>query len=156
MINFINPLDLIITIVLLVMVGIGINNGFISECKKILGLFIAILLSRLIIQYIPFLAIILAPLPLYLIIFIPLVYLIRLSLNLIMHYIPLLDIDKEVDGFMGAILGAFKGLILISVLLFIVELAPIQDSITSKFFTKANQVSILFKTCDNIKNFLLQ
>jgi len=156
MINFINPLDLIITIVLLIIMGIGIYNGFISECKKTISLFIAILLSKLIIQYIPSLENILSPLISYLIIFILLVYLIRLSLNLIMHYVPLLEIDTEVDKFMGAILGALKGLVLISVLLFIVELSPIQDSIQNKFFTKANQVSILFKTCDNIKTFLLQ
>ena len=156
MINFINPLDLIIVIVLLVIAGIGFYSGFVNECKKTISLFIAILLSKLIIQYIPFFNNISNPLFSYLIIFILLVYLIRLSLNFIMHYIPLLDIDKEVNGFMGGIFGALKGLILISVLLFIIELSPIQDSIKNKFFIKANHVSILFRTCDNIKSFLLQ
>lgn len=156
MINFINPLDLIILTVLLFIAGVGVYIGFISECKKTISLFVAMLLSKLIIQYIPFFDNILNPLFSYLVIFILLVYLIRLSLNLIMHYIPLLDIDKEVNGFMGGIFGALKGLILISVLLFIIELSPIQDSIKNKFFTKANHVSILFRTCDNIKSFLLQ
>ena len=156
MINFINPLDLIIVIVLLVIAGIGFYSGFVNECKKTISLFIAILLSKLIIQYVPFLSHILNPLLSYLTIFILLVYLIRLLLNLIMHYTPLLEIDKEVNGFMGGILGVLKGLILISVLLFIVELSPIQDSIKDKFFSKANQASFLFKTCHNIKDFLLQ
>ena len=156
MINFINPLNLIIIIMLLVIASVGVYNGFINECKKAISLFIAMILSKLIIQYIPFFENILNPLLSYLIVFILLVYSIRLSLNLIMRYIPLLEIDKEVNGFMGGALGALKGLILISVLLFIVELSPIQDSIKNKFFVKANQSSFLFKTCDNIKNFLLQ
>ena len=156
MINFINPLDLIIAIVLLVVAGMGFYSGFIGECKKVISLFVAILLSKLIIQYVPFLSQSLNPLLLYITIFILLVYLIRLLLNLIMHYSPLLEIEKEVNGFMGGILGVLKGLLLISVLLFIVELSPIQDSIKDKFFSKANQVSFLFKTCNNIKGFLLQ
>ena len=73
-----------------------------------------------------------------------------------MQYIPSLEIDKEVNGFMGGIFGVLKGLILISVLLFIIELSPIQDSVKNKFFNKANQASILFKTCHSIKSFLLQ
>ena len=156
MIDFINPLDLIIVVMLLIIASIGAYIGFISECKKTTSLFIAMLLSKLLIQYVPFLNNILDPLFLYLIIFISLVYLIRLLLNVIMHYIPSLEIDREVNRFMGGVFGALKGLILISVLLFIIELSPIQDSVKNKFFAKANQVSILFKTCHNIKSFLLQ
>ena len=156
MVDFINPLDLIIVIILLIIAGIGVYIGFISEGKKTISLFVAMLLSKLLIQYVPFLNNILNPLFLYLIIFISLVYLTRLSLNLIMYYIPSLEIDKEVNGFMGGIFGVLKGLILISVLLFIIELSPIQDSVKNKFFNKASQASILFKTCHNIKSFLLQ
>ena len=156
MIDFINPLDLIIVVILLIIAGIGVYIGFISECKKTVSLFVAMLLSKLLIQYVPFLNNILNPLFLYLIIFISLVYLIRLLLNLLIRYIPSLEIEKEVNGFMGGLFGALKGLILISVLLFIIELSPIQDSVKNKFFNKANQASILFKTCHNIKSFLLQ
>ena len=156
MINFINPLDLILAIIVLVIAIIGIYSGFIIECKKTVSLFIATLVSKLIIEYIPLLKNFLNPLLLYIITLILLIYLIRLFLNLIMHYIPSLEIDREVNGFMGGILGTLKGLILISVLLFIIELSPIQDSIKNKIFVKANQVSILFRTCDNIKSFISQ
>ena len=73
MIDFINPLDLIIVIILLIIASIGAYIGFISECKKTTSLFIAMLLSKLLIQYVPFLNNILDPLFSYLIIFISLV-----------------------------------------------------------------------------------
>ena len=150
MINFINPLDLVLIILLLIIAGFGVYNGFINEFKKIISLFIATILSKLIVQYIPFLNNTLSPLFAYLIILVFLIYLTRLLFNLITHYIPSLEIDREVNGFMGGVVGLLKGLILISILLFIVDLSPIQDSI------KSNQASILFRTCDNIKSFILE
>ena len=68
MINFINPLDLILSIALIIIAGFGVYNGFISECKKTISLFISMLLSKLILQYVPFLSNILDPLLSYLII----------------------------------------------------------------------------------------
>ena len=68
MIDFINPLDLIIVVMLLIIASIGAYIGFISECKKTTSLFIAMLLSKLLIKYVPFLSNILDPLFLYLII----------------------------------------------------------------------------------------
>ena len=50
---------------------------------------------------------------------------------------------------------AGKGFFLISILIFIIELSPIQDSIKNKFLKKSNQISIIFNACDNIKNFIL-
>tara|TARA_B100000579_G_scaffold76316_1_gene59046 strand:- start:4016 stop:4486 length:471 start_codon:yes stop_codon:yes gene_type:complete len=156
MTNFVNPLDLIIIITLLLIGAIGVYNGFIVECKKTISLFIAVLLSKLIFQYVPFIKNIFNPLITYVILIIILIYTLRVILNLIIYYAPVIEIDKEVNNFMGGILGILKGLIVTSIVLFILELSPIQDSSKNKIFNKANQVSILFKTCNNIKNFLLK
>tara|TARA_Y100000996_G_scaffold404267_1_gene378182 strand:- start:308 stop:532 length:225 start_codon:yes stop_codon:yes gene_type:complete len=72
------------------------------------------------------------------------------------YYAPLIEINKEVNSFMGGILAILKGLIVTSILLFILELSPIQSYSKNKIFNKANQASVLFKTCNNIKNFLLK
>ena len=156
MINFINPLDLILSIALIIIAGFGVYNGFISECKKTISLFISMLLSKLILQYVPFLSNILDPLLSYLIILLFLIYLLRLLFNLIIHSLPSLDVDKEVNSFMGGVIGVLKGFFLISILLFIVELSPIQNSIKDKFFTKSKEISIIFKACNNVTNFMLK
>ncbi len=156
MANFVNPLDLIIIITLLFIGLIGVYNGFIIECKKTISLFIAVLFSKLIFQYIPFIKNIFNPLISYVILIIILIYILRVILNLITYYSPIIEIDKEVNSFMGGILGILKGLIVASILLFILELSPIQSSSKNKIFNKANQTSVLFKTCNNIKNFLLK
>ena len=156
MANFVNPLDLIIIITLLFIGLIGVYNGFIIECKKTISLFIAVLFSKLIFQYIPFIKNIFNPLISYVILIIILIYILRVILNLITYYSPIIEIDKEVNSFMGGILGILKGLIVTSILLFILELSPIQSSSKNKIFNKANQTSVLFKTCNNIKNFLLK
>ena len=156
MANFVNPLDLIIIITLLFIGLIGVYNGFIIECKKTISLFIAVLFSKLIFQYIPFIKNIFNPLISYVILIIILIYILRVIFNLITYYSPIIEIDKEVNSFMGGILGILKGLIVASILLFILELSPIQSSSKNKIFNKANQTSVLFKTCNNIKNFLLK
>jgi len=156
MANFVNPLDLIIIITLLSIGLIGVYNGFIIECKKTISLFMAVLFSKLIFQYVPFIKNIFNPLISYVILIIILIYILRVILNLITYYSPIIEIDKEVNSFMGGILGILKGLIVTSILLFILELSPIQSSSKNKIFNKANQASVLFKTCNNIKNFLLK
>ena len=156
MANFVNPLDLIIIITLLSIGLIGVYNGFIIECKKTISLFMAVLFSKLIFQYVPFIKNIFNPLISYVILIIILIYILRVILNLITYYSPIIEIDKEVNSFMGGILGILKGLIVTSILLFILELSPIQSYSKNKIFNKANQASVLFKTCNNIKNFLLK
>ena len=155
MINFINPLELILIIMLLVIAILGIYNGLINECKKITSLFLSMIISKMILQYIPSLNELLNPLLSYIIILLFLIYTTSLLFNLIIHAIPTISIDKNINKFIGGIVALLKGFLLISILLFIVELSPIQDSIKNKFFKKSNQISIIFKACDNIKNFIL-
>jgi len=155
MLNFVNPLDLIIAIVLLFITIVGIKNGFVNECKKIISLFIATFLSKLLVDYISSFPYIINPLLLYFIIFTSLIYIISLLVDLSMHEIPTIEIEKNINKLIGGMIGILKGFIIISLSLFILELSPIQSSIKDKVFLKANKVSFLFKTCNNIKDFLM-
>ena len=55
MINFINPLDLILAIILLIMGGLGFYAGFINELKKTISLLISALLTKFIVYDLSFL-----------------------------------------------------------------------------------------------------
>ena len=155
MMNFINPLDLILIIALLIVGALGFYNGFINELKKTISLLISALLAKLIAHDLSFLSNTFHPLLTYIATIIILIYLIRSILNIITKFLSIPNIDKEVNGFMGGVLGIIKGLILISTLLFIIELSPIQDSIKNKAFNKFDRVSTLFKICNSAKDFLL-
>ena len=155
MINFINPLELILIIMLLIITSLGIYNGLINECKKITSLFFSMIISKLILQYIPFLNQLFHPLLSYIAILLFSIYTINLLLNVIIRSIPTISIDKNINKFIGGIIALLKGFLLISILIFIIELSPIQDSIKNKFLKKSNQISIIFNACDNIKNFIL-
>ena len=155
MINFINPLELILIIMLLIIISLGIYNGLINEFKKITSLFLSMIISKMILQYIPFLNQLFHPLLSYIAILLFLIYTISLLLNVIIRSIPTISIDKNINKFIGGIIALLKGFFLISILIFIIELSPIQDSIKNKFLKKSNQISIIFNACDNIKNFIL-
>jgi len=153
--NFINPLDLILIIILLIMGVLGFYTGFINELKKTISLLGSVLLAKVIVYNVPFLNNIFNPLLAYIIIIIILISIIRAILNIITQTLSTPHIDKEVNGFMGGVLGIVKGLILMSILLFIIELSPIQDSIKDKAFNKFDRVSTLFKICNSTKKILL-
>ena len=155
MINFINPLELILIIMLLIIISLGIYNGLINEFKKITSLFLSMIISKMILQYIPFLNQLFHPLLSYIAILLFSIYTINLLLNVIIRSIPTISIDKNINKFIGGIIALLKGFFLISILIFIIELSPIQDSIKNKFLKKSNQISIIFNACDNIKNFIL-
>ena len=155
MMNFINPLDLILIIILLITGALGFYNGFINEFKKTISLFISALFAKLIAYDLSFLNNVFHSLLVYLVTIIILIYFIRSILNIITKSLSIPHIDKEVNGFMGGIFGVVKGLILISISLFIIELSPIQDSIKDKAFNKFDRASTLFKICNSAKDFLL-
>ena len=52
MVDFINPIDLLIALFIIVIGSLGIKNGFIVELKKIINLSLALFLSHIIMGYI--------------------------------------------------------------------------------------------------------
>ena len=155
MINFINPLDLILVIILLIMGGLGFYAGFINELKKTISLLISALVAKVIVYDLSFLNNVFNHLLIYIVTILILIYFIRLILNILTTSLSIPHIDKEVNGFMGGIFGITKGIILISILLFVIELSPIQDTIKNRAFNKFDRVSTLFNICNSAKEFLL-
>lgn len=157
MTDFINPIDLLIILIVVVISLLGIKNGFIIELKKIVNLSVSLFLSHIIIKYLTQLypqsdTIILL---LYTFIFILLILLIGFSIDLIIEYSPPLTIEKNVNKLIGLLLAMLKSLILIATLLFFIHLCPIQEDIKNNFFLKANEGSTLFKICDNLQTFII-
>jgi len=153
--NFINPIDLLISVVLLTIIGIGINNGTIIESKKNITLILSSFISSLIVnniilnnsQIIKFIT--------FFIILIIFLFLIGFICDLSIRRMPNILIDKNSDKLLGGILGLLKGLIIISILTFLIELVPIQETIKNKLFYKAKKDSTLFNVCDKIKEFII-
>jgi len=157
MVDFINPIDLLIALFIIVIGSLGIKNGFIVELKKIINLSLALFLSHIIMGYIVKLYV---PsdtinLLLYILIFIVLILLIGFFIDLALQYPPLFTINKSINKLMGLLLAILKSLVLIATLLFFIHLFPIQKDIKNNFFLKANEGSTLFKVCDNLQSFII-
>ena len=157
MIDFVNPIDLLIALIIILIAGLGIKNGFILELKKIINLFFSALLSQIIIKYIPIISFqteIVSAL-LYFLIFIIFLFVIGFLIDLGIYRLPPFTIEENVNKLIAALLAALKSLILIAILLFAIDSLPIQKSVKENFFLKANKESILFKTCNNLKELII-
>tara|TARA_B110000263_G_scaffold22196_1_gene17324 strand:- start:288 stop:758 length:471 start_codon:yes stop_codon:yes gene_type:complete len=153
--NFINPIDLIILVIILTIAIAGFNNRLIIESKKNIALISSIFFTSLIINYATIINLQSAKLFIFIIIFIILLFLISFICDLIITGLPILSIDKNQDRALGGLLGLFKGLIIISILIFILDIAPVQKNIKNKIYHKSKQDSILFDICDKIKEIII-
>ena len=52
MTNFINPIDLLIILFIIIISLLGIKNGLIIELKKVINLFLSLFLSYNIVEYV--------------------------------------------------------------------------------------------------------
>ena len=153
--NFINPIDLLILVIILTIVVIGINNGAISESKKNITLIISAFISSLIINYISILNTQITKFVIFLVILIVFLFLVGFICDLSIRRMPTVYIDKNSDKLLGGILGLVKGLVIIAILTFAIELTPIQDNIKNKIFLKAKKDSTLFNVWNTIKGFII-
>ena len=153
--NFINPIDLLILVIILTIVVTGINNGAIIESKKNITLIISAFISSLIINYMSILNTQITKFVIFLVILIVFLFLVGFICDLSIRRMPTVYIDKNSDKLLGGILGLVKGLVIIAILTFAIELTPIQDNIKNKFFLKAKEDSTLFNICDTIKGFII-
>ena len=153
--NFINPIDLLILVIILTIVAIGVNNGAISESKKNITLIISAFISSLIINYISIFNTQITKFVIFLVILIIFLFLIGFICDLSIRRMPSIYIDKNSDKLLGGILGLVKGLVIIAILTFLIELTPIQDNIKNKIFLRAKKDSTLFNVCDTIKGFII-
>ena len=157
MTNFINPIDLLIILFIIIISLLGIKNGLIIELKKVINLFLSLFLSYNIVEYVmrlyPQSEII--NISLHILTFIILILFIGFFIDLALQYFPPLTIEKYINKFMGLLLAIFKGLLLIATLLFFIHLVPIQKDIKNNFFLKANKGSTLFSICNNLQSFII-
>ena len=154
--NLINPVDLFIILLILLIVGFGLNNGFIIELKKIVNLFLSLVFSKLIVQYIPinnYLGI--TKSIVFFTLLIILLFLIGFLLDLLIINLPNFDIDKYVDKLIASLLSIIKALLIISILLFIFDMSPIQGNLKERVYSKASSNSISFQICKNIQEFFM-
>ena len=157
MVDFINPIDLLMALIIVLIALLGIKNGFIVELKKTINLSVSLFLSHIIVGYVIQLyprsntmAIFLYPL-----IFIILIFSIGFFIDLLIQYSPPLAIEKYINKLLGLLLAMLKSLIIIATVLFFIHLCPIQEDIKNIFFLKANEGSTLFKVCDNLQAFII-
>ena len=153
--NLINPIDLFIILIAVVVVGFGIKNGFLVEFKKFLNLLFSLISTKLLIQFIPshsYLKTIDSLLFLILLVFF--IFLIGFLLDLLIINLPILNIDKYLDKFIAGLLSLLKSLLIISVLLLIFDALPIQKDLKNNLYLKASSQSKSFQLCKNIQDFL--
>jgi len=157
MVNFINPIDLSILLFIAVISVLGIRNGFIIELKKNINLLFSLLLTHIIMVYIMKLysQSDMINFILYIVIFISLILLIGLIIDLAIQHLPIITIEKNINKLIGLLLAALKSIILVSTILFFINLLPMQENIKSNFFLKANEGSVLFKICNKLQSFII-
>ena len=157
MANFINPIDLSILLFITVISVLGIRNGFIIELKKNINLLFSLLLTHIIMVYIMKLysQSDMINFILYVVIFISLILLIGLIIDLAIQHLPIITIEKNINKLIGLLLAALKSIILVSTILFFINLLPMQENIKSNFFLKANEGSVLFKISNNLQSFII-
>ena len=157
MVNFINPIDLSILLFITVISVLGIRNGFIIELKKNINLLFSLLLTHIIMVYIMKLysQSDMINFILYIVIFISLILLIGLIIDLAIQHLPIISIEKNINKLIGLLLAALKSIILVSTILFFINLLPMQENIKSNFFLKANEGSVLFKICNKLQSFII-
>ena len=157
MVNFINPIDLLIALIIILIAGLGIKNGCILELKKIVNLFFSALFPQIIIKYTPIISLQTETISalLYFLMFTLFLFVIGFLIDLGIYRLPIFTIEENVNKLISVLLGALKSLILIAILLFAIDSLPIQKSVKENFFLKANKESILFKTCNNLKELII-
>jgi len=157
MVDFINPIDLLIALFILGISLLGIKNGLIVELKKIINLSFSLFSSHLIVRYITdiYPQSDLINLFLYIFIFITLILLAGFLIDLAIEYSASMVIEKNINKVIGLFLAGLKSIILIATLLVFIDLLPIQHDMKNNFFLKANKGSTLFKICNNLQSFIM-
>ena len=157
MVDFINPIDLLIALFILGISLLGIKNGLIVELKKIINLSFSLFSSHLIVRYITgiYPQSDLINLFLYIFIFITLILLAGFLIDLAIEYSASMVIEKNINKVIGLFLAGLKSIILIATLLVFIDLLPIQHDIKNNFFLRANKGSTLFKICNNLQSFIM-
>jgi len=158
----INPLDILLISFAVVVAFISYNDGVIKNASKIINLIISIILTNLVLNnlYEQLLffkqvdsIIKLASFAVLLILF---MVCIGFFIELISEQIEVDEIDKIVDSLGGLLIGFIKGIVIISMMMFILDLTPLSNESKETINNKIESESILFKPIKIFKDFLFK
>ena len=157
-----NPIDIIIVIFLICMALWGGKNGLIVELKKTFSFIVAIFASNIIIKNlssqfsflnkqtdISFLGS-------FLVIFIISALLLGFIIDLIIEQSDDFDIDKYLNKLIGCALGVVKGIVVISLTLFVFDTTPIDQGSKDKIYSKISDKSIFIEQCNDLKELIFK
>ena len=158
----INPLDILLIAFLIAIALLGCKNGIINELKKTFSLISSLLLTNIIIKqladkfYILKSGVDIFYLSVFLIIFILIILAISFIIEMIIDESEEFTIDYYANLGLGAIVGFVRGIVLITVVLFIFDTTPIDQNSKDTFYNKINTKSVLFKKFINFKDIILK
>ena len=156
----INPLDIIIILLLLGFTVSGGYSKFILSLKSTVSLIGSIFLSKIILANLEkqFFVFFQQSELLNLFLFIILIILSSLLIGLIANIIILQLEDPELkliaDIILGGLVGIIKGLVSISLFIFIFDSTPLTNEMKDKITSKIENESFFFKPCNNLKEMI--
>ena len=156
----INPLDIIIILLLLGFTVSGGYSKFILSLKSTVSLIGSIFLSKIILANLEkkFFVFFQQSELLNLFLFIILIILSSLLIGLIANIIIIQLEDPELkliaDIILGGLVGIIKGLVSISLFIFIFDSTPLTNEMKDKITSKIENESFFFKPCNNLKEMI--
>ena len=158
----INPLDILIIVFLGATIFIGLNNKFIITLKKTFSLFLALILSNLIIknlsEYMFFLntKTDIYYLVMFLVILVLLSIIISFVIDISIEQSKEVVIEDGIDKFLTLAIGLVKGVIILILIIFIFDTTPIDKQNKDLIYKKIETKSFLFQHLINLKEILLK
>tara|TARA_X000001036_G_C20396586_1_gene690921 strand:- start:105 stop:587 length:483 start_codon:yes stop_codon:yes gene_type:complete len=158
----INPLDILLISFAVVVAFISYNDGVIKNASKIINLITSIILTNLVLNnlYEQLLffkqADSIVKLASFAVLLILFMVCIGFFIELISEQIEIDEIDKIVDNLGSLLIGFIKGIVIISMMMFILDLTPLSNESKETINNKIESESILFKPIKIFKDFLFK
>ncbi|MAW75595.1 MAG: hypothetical protein CMG09_06710 [Candidatus Marinimicrobia bacterium] len=158
----INPLDILLISFAVVVAFISYNDGVIKNASKIINLITSIILTNLVLNnlYEQLLffkqADSIVKLASFAVLLILFMVCIGFFIELISEQIEVDEIDKIVDNLGSLLIGFIKGIVIISMMMFILDLTPLSNESKETINNKIESESILFKPIKIFKDFLFK
>jgi len=156
----ITPLDIVISLILAFFTFNGFRHGFIEEMARLISLIGGfILASKFHNLLIPYLQSYLESESLrvtaaYLGVFIASVIVITIISKILQKFIELVLLGW-VNRLLGLLLGLFKGFLIVSLFIFIIQALPIKLDQKDTIRQKLKKESIMYQICDHVKELVI-
>ena len=153
-----NPLDIIITVILIIFTLFGVYSRFINTIKVTANLAISILLSNFILTKFNFGVQndAVMSLVIFFILFIVLSLLIGFLFNYLIYQMEDPELDPIADKVLGGLVGIARGFIISTILIFIFDTTPLSIEIKDKITKRMEMDSIFFKPCNYLKEIIIK